>query len=874
MAELRTYRRKRDFTKTDEPEGGSERTPEAAEEHVAGGLFCIQKHAATRLHHDLRLELDGVLVSWAVPKGPSLDPGNKRLAVHVEDHPVEYGDFEGTIPKGEYGGGTVMLWDTGTWEPVGDPHKGLEKGELKFRLSGERLHGGWVLVHTRGAGGEEENQWLLIKERDDEARPGEPDPWGADDRSVATGRTMEEIAAGKAPRERRARARDGGAKRAGAAQDAGAKRDGGEKGAGARLPASVPLSLATLVEEPPEGDGWLHEIKYDGYRIAARVDRSGVRLFSRNQLDWTARFSEVAEALEALATDGAWLDGEVVVLDARGVSDFGRLQRFVKEGQPGDLTYIAFDLLFEDGEDLRALPLVERKRRLEQLLRRSGQAVHGVVRYGDHIEGLGGDVFAEACLQGLEGVVSKRAGDAYAGRRTRSWVKSKCGRRQEFVVGGFTDPSGTRRGFGALLLGAYDGEGALRYAGRAGSGFDDATLTRLHARLKKLERRTPPFADPPKGAEARGVHWTSPKLVAEVAFTEWTSEGQLRHPVFKGLREDKAPEDVVREVEPDDGAAPRARARRRRRRTAPAAAPPRGAPPPGADKPVVRGVKISHPDRVVFPDPGLTKLDVARYYEAVAELMVPYLERRPLTVIRCPGGIGAECFFQKNVTPSVPRSVAKVRVRGADEKTVVYPVVDTPEALLAMVQNGSVEFHVWGSRVGAIEAPDILVFDLDPAPDVPWSRVREAARTLRDELEDRGLESYLRTSGGKGLHVVVPFTPRQHWPRVGAFAREVVEALVAHEPGRYTATMSKAKRGGKVFVDHFRNGRGATSVTSYSLRARPGAPVAMPISWDELGRTRGGADWTAERVLRRLRGRDDPWADFAATGRRQKLEGR
>ncbi len=857
MSDLRTYRRKRDFTKTAEPEGGSDRSEEAARSgRVSGGMFCIQKHAATRLHHDLRLELGGVLVSWAVPKGPSLDPGKKRLAVRVEDHPVEYGDFEGTIPKGEYGGGTVMLWDTGTWEPVGDPRRGLEKGELKFRLSGERLHGGWVLVHTRGAGGEEENQWLLIKERDDDARPGDPDPWGADDRSAATGRTMEEIAAGKAPRRRRARARDGGAKREGGAQRAAAMLDAAED-AGSRVPASVPLSLATAVGEPPEGDGWLHEIKYDGYRIAARVSRTGVRLFSRNQLDWTARFSEVAEALEALATDGAWLDGEVVVLDARGVSDFGRLQRVVDEGQPGDLTYIAFDLLFEDGEDLRALPLVERKRRLEQLLRRSGQAAHGVVRFGDHIEGLGGDVFAEACLQGLEGVVSKRAGDTYAGRRTRSWVKSKCGRRQEFVVGGFTDPSGTRRGFGALLLGAYDGEGALRYAGRAGSGFDDATLTRLHARLKKLERRTPPFADPPKGADARGVHWTSPTQVAEVAFTEWTGEGRLRHPVFKGLREDKAPADVVREVGPGGGADA-----------------PSGRPPKAADKPVVRGVTISHPDRVVFPDPGLTKLDVARYYEAVADLIVPYLERRPLTVIRCPGGIGAECFFQKNVTPSVPRSVAKVRVRGANEKTVFYPVVDTPEALLAMVQNGSVEFHVWGSRVGAIEAPDILVFDLDPAPDVPWSRVREAARTLRDELEDRGLESYLRTSGGKGLHVVVPFAPRQHWPRVGAFAREVVEALVAHEPGRYTATMSKARRGGRVFIDHFRNGRGATSVTSYSLRARPGAPVAMPISWDELGKTRGGADWTAERVLRRLRGRDDPWADFAATGRRQKLEGR
>ena len=422
-----------------------------------------------------------------------------------------------------------------------------------------------------------------------------------------------------------------------------------------------------------------------------------MRLFSRNQLDWTARFSEVAEALEALATDGAWLDGEVVVLDARGVSDFGRLQRFVKEGQPGDLTYIAFDLLFEGGEDLRPLPLVERKRRLEQLLRRSGQAVHGVVRYGDHIEGLGGDVFAEACLQGLEGVVSKRAGDTYAGRRTRSWVKSKCGRRQEFVVGGFTDPSGTRRGFGALLLGAYDGEGALRYAGRAGSGFDDATLTRLHARLRKLERRTPPFADPPRGAEARGVHWTSPRLVAEVAFTEWTGEGQLRHPVFKGLREDKAPEDVVREVrvrgrrgcperEPaEDGAGRSAAAARR------------GAPPPAR-----RTSRWSAASRSATPTASSSPTPASPSWTSPATTRrsptssCPYLERRPLTVIRCPGGIAAECFFQKNVTPSVPRSVAKVRVRGADEKTVVYPVVDTPEALWPWSRTAP-----WSSTCGA-----------------------------------------------------------------------------------------------------------------------------------------------------------------------------
>ena len=871
MGELRTYRRKRDFTKTDEPDGAGSREAESREpeaqggERPQGGMYCIQKHAASRLHYDLRLELGGVLVSWAVPKGPSLDPGNKRLAVHVEDHPVEYGDFEGTIPKGEYGGGTVMLWDAGTWEPAGDAIEGLEKGELKFRLAGERLRGAWVLVHTGGRRGRGENDWLLIKERDGDARRGEPDPWGPADRSVSTGRTMDEIAAGERPRRGTARAR------------LGAGGDGRE--AAGALPSTVPLCLATLVEDPPEGEDWLHEIKYDGYRIAARLDDGKARLFSRNGLDWTARFTEVAEAIEGLPTDGTWLDGEVVIFDERGVSDFGRLQRYVRDGRPGDLTYVVFDLLFQNGEDLRGLPLKERKRRLHWLFERGSRDLREVVRYGDHIEGRGGAVLEEACLQGLEGVVCKRAGGAYAGRRTRSWLKVKCGRRQEFVVGGFTEPSGTRRGFGALLIGFHDEEGVLRYAGRVGSGFDGTTLARLHARLVDLERATPPFADPPSGAQAHGVHWTTPKLVAEVAFSAWTGGGQLRHPVFKGLREDKAPDDVVREDDtgteaPEAGAGAAAASDDAEPAKAASGAPARSrSGKPG--RPVVAGVGISHPDRVVFPDPGVTKLEVAEYYAAVAEIMVPYLERRPLTVIRCPGGIGSGCFFQKHVTPAVPRSVTKVKVRGAEGQTAVYPVVDAPEGLVAMVQNGAVEFHVWGSRVGAIDVPDMLVFDLDPGPDVPWRRVREAARTLREELMDRGLESYVRTSGGKGLHVVAPYTSRARWPQAAALARDVVETLAEREPGKYTATMSKAKRGGKVFVDHFRNGRGATAVTSYSLRARPGAPVAMPIEWGELGRTGGGGDWTLSRVLRRLRSRkSDPWADFFETGRRQKLPDR
>ena len=635
------------------------------------------------------------------------------------------------------------------------------------------------------------------------------------------------------------------------------------------LPATVPLSLATLVPEPPDGDAWLHEVKYDGYRIAARVAGRDVRLLSRNGKDWTERFAPVAGALAGLGLEGSWLDGEVVVFDRRGISDFHALQVWLKDGRAGSLTYVAFDLLFDDGRDLRGLPLRERKARLERLLARRAGASGGRVRYGDHIEGSGAEVLAEACRNGLEGVVSKRAGDAYAGRRTSSWLKAKCARRQEFVIGGYTEPAGARVGLGALLLGTY-ADGALRFAGRVGTGFDEAALRLLAARLAELEQAAPPFADPPRGAAARGVHWVAPELIAEVSFGEWTADGRLRHPVFHGLREDKAARDVVREGTtasagaPDPPRSPKAPGKAGGRT---------GRPGPGSDAAAeVGGVGITHPDRLVFPEAGITKLQVAQYYDAVGDLLVPHLTRRPLTVIRCLQGVTDGCFFQKHVTSSVPRSVARTTVRGADGTGVTYPVVDTRRALLAMVQNGAVEFHVWGSRVGELEQPDVLVFDLDPAPDVPWPQVQAAARALRDELARRDLQSFLKTSGGKGLHVVVPVAPGPEWPRVGAWAREVVEALVERDPGKYTATMSKAKRGGKVFVDHFRNGRGATSAAPYSLRARPGAPVAMPIAWDELTRTGGGSDWTLARVLERIaRRRSDPWADFRASGDRQRV---
>ena len=850
MAGLDDYRRKRDFTKTDEPDGAAGTRRRTA---ARGGLLCVQKHAARQLHWDFRLELDGVLKSWAVPKGPSYDPSVRRLAVQVEDHPLEYGDFEGTIPRGEYGGGTVMLWDSGAWEPVGEPHRGLETGELKVRLSGQKLRGGWVLVRTHSGAGDdgEKAQWLLIKERDAEARPGEADPWGTDDRSAASARTMDEIAAGTEPE----------------GDDAPAARAVWHARA-SELPATVPLSLATLVPEPPDGDAWLHEVKYDGYRIAARVAGRDVRLLSRNGKDWTERFAAVAGTLAGLGLKGTWLDGEMVVFDRRGVSDFHALQASLKAGRADAVTYVVFDLLFDDGSDLRELPLRERKARLERLLAGHAGASGGRVRYSDHIEGSGAEVLAAACRNGLEGVVSKRAGDAYAGLRTRSWLKAKCARRQEFVIGGYTEPAGARIGLGALLLGTYE-DGALRFAGRVGTGFDEAALRHLAARLAKLEQARPPFADTPRGAAAREVHWVAPELVAKVSFSEWTADGRLRQPVFRGLREDKAADDVVREGAAASAAAtdpPRSSSR-------PPGGPGDRSGGPGRDAAAeVGGVTITHPDRLVFPEAGITKLQVAQYYDAVGDLLVPHLARRPLTVIRCLKGVTEGCFFQKHVTSSVPRSVARTTVRGADGASVVYPVVDTREALLTMVQNGAVEFHVWGSRVEELERPDVLVFDLDPAPDVPWPQVREAARALRDELARRGLDSFLKTSGGKGLHVVVPVTPGPQWARVAAWTREVVEALVAREPGKYTATMSKAKRGGRVFVDHFRNGRGATSAAPYSLRARPGAPVAMPIAWDELTRTGGGGDWILASVLERIaRRRSDPWADFTVTGARQRV---
>jgi bifunctional non-homologous end joining protein LigD len=574
---LETYRGKRHFEKTAEPEGAPPRG--RARKRAPGGVFVIHKHAARRLHFDLRLEMDGMFKSWAVPKGPSVDPGVRRLAVHVEDHPIEYGTFEGVIPKGEYGAGTVMLWDAGRWDPVGDAEAGYRRGELKFSLAGRRLHGAWVLVRMNaasesGEGAGDGKDWLLIKERDEAAEPGVDDLWGADDRSVTSLRTMKEIAEAAPPAKQR---RPSAARR-----PTGAGRNG--------PPQKAALSLATLVDEPPEGDEWLHEIKFDGYRILARVSAGDVTLLTRNGLDWTARFPTLAAELSGLEVDSALLDGEVVAEGPDGRSDFGALQRALSESDDATLDYMVFDLLYVDGVDTRRLPLAERKARLADLLRSGLPSGSRLVRVSEHVAGHGATFYAEACRLGLEGVVSKRADAGYPGRRSRTWLKSKCVHRQEFVVGGYTDPAGSRAGFGALLLGVHDAGGDLRYAGKVGSGFTDDGLKRLATRLRALARVTPPFDG---AVKERGTHWVTPKLVAEVAFSGWTTDGRLRHPVFKGLREDKAASAVRRETAPEAVGHP-----------APDA--------PGKSKGQVSaaGVRISHPERVVYPDLGMTKLEV------------------------------------------------------------------------------------------------------------------------------------------------------------------------------------------------------------------------------------------------------------------------
>ncbi|MGE0408847.1 MAG: DNA ligase D [Amphiplicatus sp.] len=804
---LKAYQERRDFNASPEPRGKVKTT--------GGDLYIIQKHDATRLHFDFRLELDGVLKSWAVTKGPSLDPSVKRLAVRTEDHPVAYGGFEGVIPEG-YGAGTVILWDRGRWTPKGDPREGLKKGALKFTLDGERLKGGFALIRMKAKKQEKRENWLLVKERDDKADP-KTDPTKKWTTSVKSGRDL--IATEKT----------GKAYIRGKTYKPGAKDKKTASEGGRAAPKFVPPQLATLRNAPPEGEGWLHEIKFDGYRIEAIIDRGKIRLITRNEKNWTHRYRPIAEALQAFPAENAVVDGELVAIDAKGHSNFGALQK-ADEGR-AQLRYYAFDLLHLDGKSLRRLPLKERKARLKPLI----EALAEPIFFSGHVEGDGTRVIRKACAMHLEGLVSKRANASYVSGRTKSWIKSKCIRTDEFVIAGYRKSDKRGRPFSSLLLGEYAG-GDLVYRGRVGAGFGQETMKRLAARMKPLLRKTSAFASTPPEAR-RGAVWLDPSLVAQIAYAERTAEGRLRHPSFQGLREDKSSKEV-------DAMTSRSK-----------------------DEPAsVGGVRITHPDKVMYPEQGATKRAVAQYYFDQAARILPYLKGRPLSLVRCPDGREGQCFFQKHHKGSMPDALGAVAIKSKEGKDEPYLVIDDARGLVAAVQIGTLELHLWGARKDRIDRPERIVFDLDPDESLAFEDVKSAAFEVRDTLDAAGLQSFPLLTGGKGVHVIAPIERRREWDDIKTFCRGVARALERAAPERYVAAASKAKRKDRIFVDWLRNERGATAIAPYSTRARPKGPIATPVSWRELKTIDSAARFCLPNIAKRLsRLKSDPWEGYFET---------
>jgi bifunctional non-homologous end joining protein LigD len=806
--DIDTYNRKRDFTKTKEPRGRKVRGK--------GDSFVVQKHDASRLHWDFRLELDGVLKSWAVPKGPSLDPDEKRLAMRTEDHPLDYGGFEGTIPKGEYGGGTVMLWDQGRWipDPRKDPSKTIEEGHLHFTLEGERMKGEWVLFRLNPRAGEKGQPWMLKKVTDDYADPGDGDAL-VDNcvTSVTTGRTMAEIASG---------------------EDVWRSNRGGQKGgrakrkAGKAPPPFQEPQLATLVDEVPPGSSWIHEYKYDGYRLLLAVGEGVATAWTRNGNDWSDKFKALVKAAAKLPP-GCLIDGEAVALDDEGRPSFQLLQSTLKEQRGANLVFFAFDLLIDRGEDIRKLPNLERKARLAALL----EGVSPPILYGDHVVGRGEELFREVCKQGGEGIISKRASAPYKGTRTRDWLKIKCIQRQEFVLVGWTE-SDKRMGFRSLLLAVTD-KGKLTYAGKVGTGFNAKLIGDLMERMEPLETDKAPVEVP--RADRKGAHWIEPKLVAEIAFSEFTDDAILRHPSFIALREDKPAKDVVREV-PQHLGKEMAKTKRKPAKGK------KGTHSTAEDF----GIAISSPDRVIFPELGLTKKDLADYYATIEPLIMIDAARRPMTLIRCPEGRAGECFFQKHDKGTFGPHVKQIPIEEKNGKTEDYLYFDDIRGLLASVQMGTIEFHGWGSKIAKVEYPDRLVFDLDPDVGLDFNKVKAAAVRLQALLQDLGLKSFPLLSGGKGIHVVVPLDASKAWPMVKSFADRFSRAISEAEPQTFTANIRKVQRKGRIFLDWLRNQRGATAVMPYSARAREGAPVSAPVAWEELDRYQSGHHFSIRDV--------------------------
>ncbi len=794
---LATYNKKRDFAKTAEPAG------KVAAARGKQRIFMVQKHDATRLHYDFRLELEGTLKSWAVTRGPSLDPADKRLAVRTEDHPMSYATFEGTIPKGQYGGGTVMLWDRGIWipHPGKDPLKTIEEGHLHFTLEGERMKGEWVMFRLKPRGRERGENWILKKVEDEHAGS----PTGLTEKyltSIKTGRTMDEIAAGKKAKELAPRRRPGPSPAA-------------ELGPGLRRGTTFPKfrepQKATLVDAVPSGAAWLHEMKYDGYRCLLALAGGAAKIYTRTGLDWTGKFPGIAEAAGAIQCDSALLDGEIVALDEKGNTGFSALQQAISEGGRG-LSLFLFDALEIDGKKLDKLPNLERKQRLAALI---GEGHPPFILYADHILGKGEQLFDAMCEAGQEGIISKKADAPYRHTRTRNWLKVKCTRRQEFVIAGWSESDKKGRGFRALLLAVNEG-GKLRYAGKVGTGFSVAVQHDLRARLDKLAVAKPPVEVP--RAEARGAHWVKPELVAEVAFAEFTAEGVVRHASFLGLRGDKKADEVVAEK------------------------------PQPLPAPIDDGVRISNPDRIIFPESDVTKGELADYYRALGAPMAVWTAERPISLVRCPQGRARKCFFQKHDSGTFGPHVLHVPIREKDGHMEDYLYVDGPAGVLACTQMGTIEYHGWGSKVADVEKPDRIVFDLDPDVGLDFDEVKKAARDVKRHLADMGLVTFPMLTGGKGVHVIVPLTPAAEWPKVKDFAQRFALALAEAEPERFTAALSKAKRTGRIFIDYLRNQRGATAVMPYSARAREGAPVAAPIGWEELDEMKSGARFTVRDV--------------------------
>ncbi|MEC5161177.1 MULTISPECIES: DNA ligase D [unclassified Janthinobacterium] len=816
---LKTYKAKRNFDVTPEPADGGEQG--------ASLSFVIQKHWASRLHYDFRLELDGTMKSWAVPKGPSYDTKDKRMAVHVEDHPISYSSFEGTIPEHQYGAGKVVIWDKGTWQPLEEPHQAYAAGNLKFELHGHKMHGKWVLVRMKGKG-EKQQPWLLIKEKDGFARP------------AAEFSVVDEMpdSVKALPPPTRAQAAGPAAARQGAAAPPAELEP-------VALPATLAPQLATLVDAAPtSAEDWLFELKFDGYRILSRIDGERVQLFTRNGHDWSRKLEPLRAALARMGLPCGWYDGEIVVHDEQGRPDFGLLQQAFDDESTAEIVYFLFDAPFLDGRDLRPLPLETRRALLQGALERAPQ--QPAVRFSVQLDAAPQDIVAAACKLGLEGVIGKRRGSPYVTRRSADWIKLKCGQRQEFVIGGYTDPQGGRTGIGSLLLGTYDERGRLRYAGNVGSGFNEAALRDLKRRLARLDSEQCPFE---ACAEiARKSHWVKPQLLAEVSFSEWTRGGSLRHAVFHGLRADKKPSAITREIplHMEDGMDSVDR--------------------PGVKGSLPPGLKVSNPERLIDADSGTTKIGLVRYYALVGQLMLAHLKARPVSLVRAPSGVGGELFFQKHADSGKLPGVTQLDAALDPEHAQMLEVA-TLQGLLGAAQWNVVEFHTQNAFAARYETPNRIVFDLDPGKDVEWKAIQEGARLMRAMLDELGLQSFLKTSGGKGLHVVVPIKPFYGWDVVKAFSQAVVAHMAQTIPERFVLKSGPSNRVGKIFIDYLRNGRGATTVCAWSARARPGLGISVPLDWDELAAVKRGDQWTVATVHTRLDRGNEPWAAYAKSAR-------